>query len=197
MTGANGEGAYRAENARAAKDFYVVLSGCSGGGKSSLLQELSRRGYRIFEEPGRQIIKEQNAIGGDAVPGKNIRAFAEICVSRSINRMIEAAGTDDFMFFDRGLVDVVSWYEYAKQAVPAHFESAAQQFRYRTKVFLVPPWPEIFENDAERKHSLAEALAQYEALPKTYARLGYTPVMVPKTSISERADFVLQELDAL
>ncbi|MBI3675701.1 MAG: AAA family ATPase [Proteobacteria bacterium] len=197
MTDIGGERAYRPENAFAAKDFYVVLSGCSGGGKSSLLHELGRRGYRIFEEPGRQIIKEQNAIGGDAVPEGNVRAFAEILVSRSINRMIEAAGTKDFVFFDRGLVDVVSWYEYAKQDVPAHFEKAAQQYRYRTKVFLVPPWTEIFENDAERKHSLAEALAQYEVLPKTYTRLGYAPVMVPKASIVDRADFVLHELDAL
>jgi predicted ATPase len=194
MTGLAGEIDYRPEKAAAAKDFYVVLSGCSGGGKSSLLSELGRRGYRIFEEPGRQIIKEQNAIGGDAVPAGNNRMFAELLVSRSLNRVIEAADAGDFVFFDRGLVDVVSWYEYAGQAIPEPFERAAQLFRYHSKVFLVPPWPEIFENDAERKHSFEEALAQYQMLPKTYARLGYTPVIVPKTTVSARADFVLREL---
>ena len=33
---------------------FVVLSGCSGAGKSSLLSELGRRGFPIYEEPGRQ-----------------------------------------------------------------------------------------------------------------------------------------------
>ncbi len=47
---------------------FVVLSGCSGGGKSSLLAELGRRGFATYEEPGRQVVKEQLLIGGDALP---------------------------------------------------------------------------------------------------------------------------------
>ena len=27
---------------------------------------------------------------------------------------------------------------------PAHFRAAAEKFRYNTKVFVAPPWPEIF-----------------------------------------------------
>ena len=40
-------------------DFFVVISGCSGGGKSTLLTELGRRGYMTVEEPGRRIVKEE------------------------------------------------------------------------------------------------------------------------------------------
>ncbi len=36
----------------------VVLSGCSGGGKSTLLSELSYQGYAVREEVCREIIKE-------------------------------------------------------------------------------------------------------------------------------------------
>src|SRR5690606_38947729 len=46
----------------------IVLSGCSGGGKSTLLSEMSRRGYSVQPEPGRQIVMEQMAIHGDGVP---------------------------------------------------------------------------------------------------------------------------------
>ena len=45
----------------------VVISGCSGGGKSTLLAELGARGYAVFEEPGRAIVKEQLVSGGDAL----------------------------------------------------------------------------------------------------------------------------------
>lgn len=50
------------------KNNYVVISGCSGEWKSTLLSELVSRGFSVILEPGHQIVKEQNAIGGDALP---------------------------------------------------------------------------------------------------------------------------------
>jgi predicted ATPase len=47
---------------------FVVLSGCSGGGKSTLLIELGRRGYATEEEPGRRVVKEEMLGGGLALP---------------------------------------------------------------------------------------------------------------------------------
>ena len=40
-------------------DRFVVISGCSGGGKSTLLAESGRRGYAVVEEPGRRIVQNQ------------------------------------------------------------------------------------------------------------------------------------------
>lgn len=40
-------------------DRSVVISGCSGGGKFSLLEELAARAYAIFEEPGRRIVGQE------------------------------------------------------------------------------------------------------------------------------------------
>jgi predicted ATPase len=48
-------------------DFFVI-SGCSGGGKSSLLAELARRGFATIEEPGRRVVREELASDGEAVP---------------------------------------------------------------------------------------------------------------------------------
>jgi predicted ATPase len=190
------EGDYAPNAAAAARDWFVVISGCSGGGKSSLLAELGGRGFRTFAEPGRQIVKEQTAIGGDALPYVNDRAFGELCISRTMNRMIEAADARDYVFFDRGLIDPIAYCDRAGLDVPAHWKRAAELFRFNTKVFLVPPWPEIFANDTERKHSFDEALAQYKTLPRTYERFGYAPVIVPKASIADRADFILRSLSA-
>jgi predicted ATPase len=180
----------------AACERFVVISGCSGGGKSSLLAELAARGFRTFAEPGRQIVKEQTATGGTALPYVDDRAFGELCVSRTMNRMIEAADADAYVFFDRSLLDPISHFDRMEREAPAHWTRAAQIFRFNRIVFLVPPWPEIFANDAERKHSFEEALAQYEALPRTYERFGYTPIIVPKAPVAERADFILRSLPA-
>ena len=41
---------------------FIILSGCSGGGKSTLLAELARRGFATVEEPGRRIVIEENPL---------------------------------------------------------------------------------------------------------------------------------------
>lgn len=188
------ETGYLPDTVYAARDRFVVISGCSGGGKSALLAELDARGFRTFPEPGRQIVKEQMAIGGTALPYLDDRAFGELCISRTMNRMIEAAQTQDYVFFDRGLIDPIAYFDRAGLAVPSHWARAAELLRFNAKAFLVPPWSEIFANDTERKHSFDEALAQYKTLPQTYERFGYTPVIVPKAPIAKRADFILSSL---
>lgn len=182
------------ENVARARDWLVVISGCSGGGKSTLLDALAARGFRTFAEPGRQIVKEQMASGGTALPWKDARAFGELCVTRTIDRMAEAAEANDYVFFDRSLIDPIAYFDRLQQQAPAHWTRAAEAFRFNAIVFLVPPWPEIFAQDAERKHSFVDALAEYRSLPLTYERFGYRPVIVPKAPVSERADFILRSL---
>ncbi len=186
---------YAPANVTAARDYYVVISGCSGAGKSSLLHELATRGYRVFAEPGRQIVKEQNFIGGDGIPGKDVHKFAELCVSRSMHNMISAAATTSHVFFDRSMVDNFNGLERINGGAPAHIRKAVEIFRYNRKVFITPPWPELFRNDAERIHSYEAALAEYATLLPTYQRLGYELVLLPKLSVIERVDFILHELN--
>jgi len=56
---------------------FIVISGCSGGGKSTLLSELKRRGHAVVDEPGRRIIAEEMGSGGQALPWVDLAAFAE------------------------------------------------------------------------------------------------------------------------
>src|ERR1700757_5427899 len=49
-------------------DRFVVISGCSSGGKSTLIAELGKRGYAVVDEPGRRIVKEELTRGGAGLP---------------------------------------------------------------------------------------------------------------------------------
>lgn len=103
-----------------------------------------------------------------------------------------AAPGGRWVFFDRGLIDAAS----ALQAVTGEevLEPLARAFRYHERVFMVPPWPEIYRTDGERKHGLEEAIAEFERLAETYPALGYEVHMLPKTGVRERADFILAAL---
>jgi predicted ATPase len=188
------EDSYSPASVAAARDYYVVISGCSGAGKSSLLRELADRGYRVFEEPGRQIVKEQNFIGGDGIPSKDAYKFVELCVSRTMHNMINAAATKSHVFFDRSIIDNFNGLEQMNGGAPAHIKNAVQMFRYNRKVFIAPPWPEMFRTDSERLHSYDDALAEYATLLPAYERLGHQLFFLPKVSVVERVDFILREL---
>ncbi len=85
---------------------FVMISGCSGGGKSTLLAALAQRGFAVAPEPGREIVREQLVPRRLrlAVCGTN-EAFAELVISRAMDQLRRAGGRDGVALFDRGLVD--------------------------------------------------------------------------------------------
>ena len=188
------ESTYQLASLREQFDRFVVLSGCSGGGKSTLLTALERRGFIVFEEPGRQIIKEQQFLKGNALPWTDPLQFVELSVSRSIHQMALAARVDQRSFLDRGIVDAISFLEHLSLPIPLYLENAVKLLRYHRRVFVAPPWPEIFASDAERRHSFDEAKAQYSSLLRTYERLGYSLVELPKIDVESRVEFIVGQL---
>jgi len=175
-------------------DRFVIISGCSGGGKSSLLAKLHERGYAVIEEPGRRIVSEEIEHGGKAVPWIDPVAFARRAIAMSLADQDEAARRgDDPVFFDRGLIDAT--------AALAHLTGEPISSDLRTKhrfcpqVFLTPPWPEIYVTDPERRHGFKEAVAEYERLLQVYPSLNYEVVIIPRASVTERARFVCDRLE--
>ena len=69
-----------------------------------------------------------------------------------------------------------------------------QAHRYHPRAFLVPPWPEIYVPDPERRHGPDVAVAEYQRLLDVYPSLGYEVTVLPKVGAPERADFVLRAL---
>jgi predicted ATPase len=170
---------------------FVILSGCSGGGKSTLLAELARRGYFTVEEPGRRIIAEETVIGGSALPWLDIAAFARRAIEIALDDRARAHGPG-WTFFDRGLIDAAA----ALQHVTGEpvLEELGRLHRYHHRVFLTPPWPEIYGTDEDRRHGFAAAAAEYRRLTDAYSLLDYEIIILPKTAVEDRADFLLTAL---
>ena len=179
---------------RGSTDRFVVISGCSGGGKSTLIAELQRRGYATLEEPGRRIVQDELAHGGAALPWVDPRAFLERAYAMALADQAAAAGGDGWVFFDRGLIDAAAGLERIS-GEPAR-DRLGPERRYHRQVFLVPPWPEIHTTDPERRHSLDEALIEYEHLCRLYPALGYELTILPKVDVAVRGDLVLRTLGA-
>ncbi len=174
-------------------DRFVILSGCSGGGKSKLLGALKRRGHQVIEEPGRRIVIEELESGGSALPWVDGPAFARRAIAVSLADREKAIALPGIVFFDRGLIDAASALEHMK-GEPA-LAPLGQLHRYNRHVFLTPPWPEIYVSDGERRHDFTAAVAEYDRLSTAYPALGYEVHVLPKIGIEERADFIYSILD--
>jgi predicted ATPase len=171
---------------------HIVLSGCSGGGKSTLLRELKQRGFAVVPEPGRRIVGEEQRGDGLALPWVNLAAFAKRAINLAAEDRRRMGNEAGWVFFDRGLVDAAVALEHAT-GVPARILLEPYD-RYHQKVFLTPPWPEIYVTEKERQHDLAEAIAEYDRLLIAYRELGYETFILPKVAVEDRADFVLRHL---
>ncbi|MGE0341171.1 MAG: AAA family ATPase [Xanthobacteraceae bacterium] len=173
----------------------VLISGCSGGGKSTLLTELAAHGFSVVEEPGRRIVKQELEKSGKALPWIDMSAFASRATEVAIEDHVAASSQPGWTFFDRGLVDAVSALHHAT-GEPLQ-EKLIAAYRYHERVFLTPPWPEIYGTDPERRHGFDDAVAEYDRLTTLLPMLGYEIMTLPKVPVRERADFVLRHLPGL
>ena len=170
------------------KPNFFVFTGGPSVGKTTLLHHLQAMGETVVEESARAVIREQVASGGRAVPWIDNQAFADRTAERDIGNFDNLAHESGRIFFDRGICDSYR----ANGAEPsATLIEAIRTRRYNRKVFVFPPWREIYETDAERRQDWDEAEATFDKIKQILPELGYTPIVVPKADIATRAAFVL------
>ena len=171
----------------------IVICGAPATGKSSLIQHLSSKGFNTFEEVSREIIQDQIANKSNAVPWEDLNAFSKLVLAGRIQHF--KAANNELQFFDRGLPDSSAYYFLSNLTVPSEIDQACRLHRYNQKVFICPPWKEIYCTDNERKESFEDVLKLHNAIKEAYLRYGYEVCEIPKGSLEERFQFISQELN--
>ena len=174
-------------------DRFFVLTGGPGSGKTSLIEALQAKGFATAPEAGRGIIRDQMAIGGPALPWRDRALFAELMLSWELRSWQTARAEPGPVFFDRGAPDTIGYLRLCGLPVPDHVATAAEKFRYARRVFVAPPWPEIFTQDEERQQTLDEAERTFRSVTSVYAELGYELVPLPLAPVEERAHFIIDQ----
>ena len=173
-----------------------VVSGCSGSGKSTLIAVLAAQGESVAPEPGRRIVKEELAAGGDALPWRNAQRFIDRCALQANADFDQHAALSRRTFFDRSLIDVAAAVGRSGLRAPAVLTQALATKRYATTVFMSAPWKALFATDAERRHDFDEAVTEYDTLVPTYRHHGYDIIDLPQLSVTQRVAFVLATVNA-
>lgn len=172
----------------------IVVTGGPGTGKTTLIENLKGKQYHCLPEISRQVTLEAQKQGIEQLFLTNPLLFSEKLLEGRVKQFLESLQlTEDLVFFDRGIPDVVAYLDYIGDTYPINFEEACEQHLY-DQVFLLPPWEDIYISDNERYENFDQARRIHEHLQRTYDRFGYQLIEVPTGTPEHRTNFIINHL---
>ncbi|MUK67744.1 AAA family ATPase [Aliivibrio fischeri] len=177
------------------QDNFIILTGGPSSGKTTVINALKARNFFCSEEAGRKIIRNQLEQKGDALPWANKQAFGNLVLRYGIASYLKHQSKNNIVFFDRSIVDVLAFFNLEKVKISDVLVSKITNFKYHSKVFIFPPWKDIFTNDNERREDFNVAINFYNEIIVAYEKSGYELVEVPFGTVDERVKFILAKLE--
>ncbi len=173
----------------------IVITGGPGTGKSSIINELRKRGHICFEEISRQVTLDARKNGVEQLFLTQPLLFSELLLEGRKKQHQETSNhPNTTVFLDRGLPDVLAYMDYYNTGYPNNFIEICKAHLYDT-VFILAPWQEIFVSDSVRYETFDQAQLIHNHLLNTYSKFNYNLLDVPFESIKKRADFILDVLN--
>lgn len=173
----------------------IIITGGPGTGKSSIIEELKKRGHICFEEISRQVTLEARKNGVEQLFLTQPLLFSQLLLEGRTKQFAEADSYDNStIFIDRGLPDVLAYMDFFGSEYPQSFVETCQNNSY-DRVFIVSPWKDIFQSDNVRYETFKQSEEIHEQLVNTYKKLGYELIDIPFDTVKNRADFILDFLN--
>lgn len=171
-----------------------VITGGVGFGKTTLIEELCKdEKYFKIPEIAAELIEEQLRIDGNLIPWIDRYAFEEELLKRKIQAFLSAT-ENKICFSDRGIPDAIAFFRSENKKVPKNFFDMGKKYRYNAKVFIAPPWKEIYENRRTRPQTYEESLRLDQLIKETYNEFEYKIIEIPKMEVKERTNFIINHL---
>ncbi|MFN3639364.1 MAG: AAA family ATPase [Flavobacterium sp.] len=172
----------------------IMLTGGPGTGKTTVINRLMEMGHACFPEISREIINQAKKQGIEQLFLENPLLFSEMLLEGRKKQFHDAKlHSKNLVFLDRGLPDVLAYMHYIGDQYPSGFNKMCKEHLY-SKVFLFPPWEEIFVGDEERYENFQQSKLIYAHLKETYEYFGYNVIEVPKVCPEKRILFILEEI---
>ncbi len=170
---------------------WYVITGAPCSGKTTVIREFERRGFKVVHEVARAYID------GELTKGKSMETIKadETAFERQIlmkKVAIESAlDTNETVFLDRAIPDSIAYYR-LHGLNPEEPIEYAKKFRYK-RIFLFDRFE--LDKDRVRDENDAEAGMLDRLLYDSYKLSGYDVLRVPIVPVPDRVRFVLTKMN--
>ena len=179
----------------------IVITGAPGTGKTSIINKLEEDHFFCYHEIIRDFTLEAKENSDATIFNSNPLAFVKdpfefnnkILNGRIHQYLDSIENKNELIFFDRAIPDVLAYMDFFNQEYGTKFTEACKKHTY-TKIFLLPPWQEIYISDNERLESFEEAKQLHYHLENTYRKFDYAIELVPFGAVKDRVDFILNSI---
>ena len=175
------------------KEIIVIIGG-PGTGKSTLIEGLKAKGFCCYPEISREVTLEAKKQGIEQLFLEKPLLFSELLLEGRKTQFQNAKNEPhDIVFIDRGIPDVLVYMHYIGDSYPASFDVICRENVY-SKIFILPPWEEIYISDEARYENYEQAKLIQNHLIETYQGYGYNLIEVPKETVDKRILFILDKI---
>jgi predicted ATPase len=174
------------------KSKWYVLTGGPSSGKTTLLEELRRRGYNTVQESSRQYIEDRLAQGYSLKEIRNDEKKFQEEVLKKMHALHKTLDKNAVTFFDRGYHDATAYLKYYNHPLEKFVEEIGKQANY-AKVFVLDLLP--YKKDEARIEDPKIAEGLHQSLINTYKNSGHEVIKVPVMPVNDRTDFVLKHVE--
>ncbi len=174
-----------------AKTNWYVITGGPSSGKTSVINLLQKRGYKIVPEAARVFIDQEISKGKSIQElRKDEASFQGEILSRKI-QIESQLPPEEIVFLDRAVPDTVV-YSLISGVNTKEIQDLCHIEGIYKKVFLMDQLP--FMEDYARTEDTATAVRLSFLLGKVYKDLDYEVISVPILPVEERVAFILERL---
>lgn len=173
----------------------VVITGGPCSGKTSVIRELSRRGFFTVDECAIEVISELTAdlgLDGQARWRESEPArFQELILRRQRAREERIPASCDLVFLDRGVQDGLAYLRHRGLPISAEMEAAYGPCEYHTIVLLESLTRFDDRRDTGRTESRQEAEAIRDQIFAVYQGYRVPILQLPEMPLADRVAWLL------
>jgi predicted ATPase len=168
---------------------WYVITGAPNSGKTTVLQLLEKKGYKVIYEAARIFIDRQLEKGLSIQKiRKDEQKFQDEVLQLKIDTE-QSLDPKEIIFFDRGMHDTIAYYELIAMPINEKIKRAVKNSFYK-KIFLFEQLP--YKTDYARTENEEQAKQLELLLKKAYQ--SFPLVTVPRLTITKRLELIMKDM---
>jgi predicted ATPase len=173
------------------KNNWIVLTGAPSSGKTTVLKELEKKGFRVVYEVARTYIDKQIKLGKTIKEIRKNELFFQKKILDLKMKLEKSLPKNEIIFFERAIPDTVAYYKLCGITSDNKLKKILNKCSY-SKVFILHLIN--YKKDYARVETASEAKKLEKLLKESYQKIKSPIINVPAMPVKKIVKFIINHL---